>query len=307
MKLTSKIAALDLKPLDNDLEKSFMACFPKKSREELTQRISDVAVLILAMTRAQAEELDQETGAVKDDNSPKHRKRLQQFKQALDTAFPEKIWMNCYGEKPLDWTPCCCSEQQPDKILAFLERTVMEYLPRSVNQPHDIVPLTFWPDVIESSDSLPSSPCVVIVDGISLFHPDIRRILMQVAARENKDVAVLVFSPVLLAQHPLDGNIEQELKEISDMAFPRFSDFFDTLCEVGMNEQRRFQRWLFTSIPELLLRFHNRASLSALLHKLGPQHMADLLRTDFPHPTNQYGEQKGMRLVHPGGQRGGFV
>jgi hypothetical protein len=291
--LEAKLNELRRKKPAADPEKSFLALFPKGEAEPL--RIKNTWFFVIAMTRAQAGELDQETGVFTTKNSPNQTARLHQFKETLDRIFPHKAWLEHYGETPEDWVPFLRGTH--GTISELLEREVMEYHVRSAAEA-EMFPLSFWPDV---KPKVKSSPYVLIIDGISLFHPMIRNTLQQEVSKEKDRAAVLVLSPVIHEQHPLEGAVETELDNTVKWAFTRFTTYCDALCEVNVSEHRRFQRWLFANIPELILRYYG-VSSSTLLHDLAPKKIAELL-TESPYPNKTFGEQRGIKLV--GGARGG--
>lgn len=230
--------------------------FMKKPGE--LERIVNVSFVVVAMTRKEAQQLKEEAEIFQQENSPKQAKRFQALKEEFGKGFPDTdAWLEHYGEKPEDWIPHICSAQPENRIAALLEHVVITH--------YENIPVTFWPDVEDSDKGFFAEESqkqtaawkklprgyVLVIDGVSLFHPNIRRTLQQVSHREKR-VALLLFSPLKAGQHPVEKLIEEELESELQWAFGSFAYSFDRLCEVGVNHERGFQRWLLASVPDLV-------------------------------------------------------
>jgi len=102
---------------------------------------------------------------------------------------------------------------------------------------------------IRTWDYLRRLGCVIIVDAISLFHPQVLNKLLKAEITSNENVAFLVLSPV----NPLDIKanklLEEIIKDQIEPAFLRFNDL-DKLCEIGIGDLRAMKRWFVSVIPE---------------------------------------------------------
>ena len=268
MTIETKINELQRKsPLpDGSLEKQFLEQFTGKPPKLKPEQIINVPVVVVAMTRAEAEQLMQaDVDVFRNKNLTEQTTRLQALRHELTKLFPSQVevdaWLKHYGAKSEDWIPHCCSVGEKNRIAALLEHAVIMH--------HTSLPVTFWPDVMASEigyfadDRSTRSHAwnqikrgyVLVIDGISLFHPRIRNPLNQ-TAQQGRHSAILIISPLQAAPHPVDRLIEQEIECEVQWVFARFADFFDRLCEIGVNHDRGVQRWLFAIVPELALRIN---------------------------------------------------
>lgn len=270
-------------------------------RSEVERELSGIGFVaipfvIAAMTHNEATGLINEAAFDSPSVAPNARERFQEFRALLEehdigvADLPSR-----YSDDRENWKPHACQ-------LSTI-RQVIEDMARHINQQRSEIPAlpSFHPQFLsaeffaeededtrlETWDQLGRSGCVIVVDAVSMFHPDLRRILLRSEMGSNERVAMLVLSPVNSCAIPVNQLIEQEMSLHMQRAFARFSRHLDKLCEMGIGDLRALQRWLFTVLPEA----------------------AAIVQGNRPNPSNrkiireQMGEPLGMEQVIFG-QRG---
>jgi hypothetical protein len=100
--------------------------------------------------------------------------------------------------------------------------------------------------------SIARSGCLVVVDELSLFHEEIRRAFEESPIPDGEQVALVTLSawdpmadtPYARAREQLNGYLAAAAK--------RFSVGLDPLCELGIPERHRLDRWLHVSLPSTM-------------------------------------------------------
>lgn len=92
--------------------------------------------------------------------------------------------------------------------------------------------------------------CVLVVDNLSLFHPELRQAFLSSALFNNDQVAIVTVSPFDPAQEPMIQALETETRTQLAGLFARFAQDFDPRCELAVGDERRLKRWLHLSLPE---------------------------------------------------------
>lgn len=90
---------------------------------------------------------------------------------------------------------------------------------------------------------------VIIIDSISLFHPDIREHFIQSGLGTSRSSSILVVSPYSHSSHPVNYFLEQEIRLRIQATFNRY-DELDLRCECGAAETRTLKRWLMNILPK---------------------------------------------------------
>jgi hypothetical protein len=129
--------------------------------------------------------------------------------------------------------------------------------------------------------------CVCIVDEISLYHPRLRTAFLASPFASSAQVAMVTISPLDPYRMPPYNEIEIELSQRLAAAFDRFALDYDPQCEFSIGDERRFKRWLHSSVPHTLQTLHepqpNRSSIVAFADELGREadrQVAGLLYTE---------------------------
>jgi hypothetical protein len=98
----------------------------------------------------------------------------------------------------------------------------------------------------DTCDALTASNAIIVIDAISLFHPDLRERLIQSGITDEKSVSTLTFSPVDPSAIHVNQLVEQMAQVALVRAFKRFKSDFDQRCEFGIGDLLAMQRWLYS-------------------------------------------------------------
>ncbi len=227
---------------------------------EVEQAISHAMItvpfVIAAMNHDQATDLFTET--VFDDPAVAQieRERFRQFMAALHAHGLEALVPH-YGVRPENWQPYTCEGAAIGKIISDMIDHI-NLVRREMPGMQLICPRFSSGDFFEedrvkrlqSWEQLKQSGGVLIVDAVSLFHPGLRQKLAQSETASNERIAMLVLSPVNSRANQVDQLIEEVIDSQMALAFSRFDEHLDRLCEIGVGDLRAIQRWLYTILPE---------------------------------------------------------
>jgi hypothetical protein len=117
--------------------------------------------------------------------------------------------------------------------------------------------------------------CVVVLDELSLYHPRLRTALLASSFASSPQVAMVTIAPLNPYRLPPYNQIESELRRRLAAAFDRFALDYDPQCEFSVGDERRFKRWLHSSIPQTLQTLRepqpDRTRIAAFADELGQQ------------------------------------
>ena len=120
--------------------------------------------------------------------------------------------------------------------------------------------------------------CVVLVDEISLFHPQLREAFQNSPFFNNDQVAIVTVSPLDPGRERIEALLEDATRRRLAGTFDRYAVEYDPQCELAVGDERRFKRWLHCSLPATLLRLQepqpDRGALGALAAELGEPGLA---------------------------------
>jgi hypothetical protein len=97
--------------------------------------------------------------------------------------------------------------------------------------------------------------CLVIVDELSLFHERVRRTFAASPLPSGEQVAFVTVSPLDPFAGPPHASIRRQLDAYLAQPARRFSEVLDPLCEMGIAERRRLNRWLHSNLPQAVANF----------------------------------------------------
>jgi len=233
--------------LENDVDK-----IDRKLRE-LDQRYFPqseikIHVVVVAMTNTQAEELCNSSFESNEDISPNDRRRISNFLNILAEfggVHPEN-----YGAESIDWIPNALSAAPISKMIEdvckeapFYNGICIELKTFSAQDYYDLIA-----DRVRTRRSIDAVEGIVIVDAVSLSHPDIFKIYSNLPIHST-NLAVMVVAPMNYMDHRLNRSIEELIcnHEYSKL---RFSSSVDPLCEFSVADLHSFNRWLFRFLRE---------------------------------------------------------
>lgn len=218
-------------------------------------KVCRIPVVIAAMTYTEAVDLITERIFKRSDVSETEHIRFTNFKNALQ-VYGVTDFISHYAEKQEMWKP-------PPDFNTPINIIIQELLPH-INKrengqkfchvsPHFISGNFFSQEADirrETRRELERSGGIVIIDAISLFHPILYSNILRSGIWTNKQVALLILSPVDATTLPVNQLIVEFIDSQMEPVFTRFHHDFDRLCEIGIGNLQSLKRWLFSILPE---------------------------------------------------------
>jgi Domain of unknown function (DUF4062) len=218
-----------------------------------TVPVIGVPLVIAAMTASEAAGLYANPGKVGYELGGKVQERFEELKTALGQAL-----LSRYGS-----TRGECRSPGSQLTLTALSLQAIQRLARAKNsrlqgraiklQRYSFEGLVSGPPELrllyrEMSDA----GCILVVDELSLFHPEVRRALAQSPMVTSPHTAILTVSPFPAYAHAQAQILREELKAQLRGVFDRFESDYDPQCELNVGDECRVRRWLHQSLPETL-------------------------------------------------------
>lgn len=246
----------------------------------------EIPFVIVAMTRDQADAL--KTGTAHDHPAvaPSERTRCEEFKRALqEHGIDIANLPGIYGEDREDWRPHTPDEITIRKIVSEVVELVS--VKRSDIGERAITPKFRSSDFFNEDedtrekawDDLGRLGCVVIVDAVSMFHPELCHDFLSSRIDSSEQVAMLVLSPVNPCDIPVNEAIEREIRERMKLAFAKFSAHLEKRYEFSAGNLLNLQRWLFSIVPEV----------ADTIQRMKPAYRVRI--------NSQYGPKQGMQRI----------
>ncbi len=254
-----------------DLPKNLCKEEPESPPQIEEQEPINVPFVIVAMNKQQASELIDETVLKGPKISEDELGRFRAFKEVFSKEVEN--WLSHYADVPESWRPHTCSES-----------TIYDIIDDAAKMNQSRYSKSAWPLICpkfcsaeffaededlqeETWRELKASGCVLIIDAISLFHPHIRKTLLDSGMGSKEKVAMLVLLPINHSAHQAQQLLETELHTHMRLAFARFNKHFDKLCEVSGSDLRTLNRWLFAILPETVANAQNMKPNDAMLQQ----------------------------------------
>jgi Domain of unknown function (DUF4062) len=168
---------------------------------------------------------------------------------------PEHWWQTRYGSSRTAWRPF----DGTDSVDAILNKAVAalnQRLNRLRGWTIRLRPYSFeslmrdnlvmWPVY----EDMARQGCLVIVDEISLFHEDVRKTFNNSPLSTAGQVALISLSPLDPMLGTPQALVRDKLDTYLATAAQRFNVGLDPLCEIGVSQPRRLDRWLGESLPQ---------------------------------------------------------
>jgi hypothetical protein len=165
------------------------------------------------------------------------------------------MWTTRYGQSRSAWRPFANVDETIEQVLSDavdkINRNANRLRGRTIRlQPYPLDALVqdnlaMWPIYRD----IARRGCLVVVDELSLFNEQVRQAFVTSPLRDGEQVAFVTLSPFdPTAVYP-HARIRMQLDEYLAQATKRFGEVFDPLCEMGVPERRRLDRWLYRSLP----------------------------------------------------------
>jgi hypothetical protein len=163
-------------------------------------------------------------------------------------------WIDRYGPTRSAWRPFADADESIEQMLsaavAGVNRDANLLRGRTMRlQSYGLDAVADDLDVWPIYRDIARTGCLVVADELSLFHEGVRGAFATSPLREGEQVALVTLSPFdPSGGDPLAG-IRKQLDQYLAQAARRFGEVFDPLCEMGVPERRRLDRWLYRSLP----------------------------------------------------------
>ena len=234
---------------------------------------TDIPFVIVAMTDKEATALIDEYIFEGDEIAPALHARFKEFKK----LFPEDAvqnWLVRYKEDREEWNPqpspeSCSIRDIISELVGFNPPTYRPFALPMI-QPQFCTSRFFSRNEDTQEQiwrEIGASGGVLIIDAVSLFHPKIRRTILDSGLMAKDHVAIVVISPIDLTAHDAHQFLETELRWRMKRAFTRFDKYLDKLCEIGVGDLRSFKRWLISVLPEAVSSIQNQKPSATTLRR----------------------------------------
>jgi len=233
-----------IKEVDEEL-RNIIAITVPSNRNTIT-----IPVAVVAMQQQEAAKLDV-VGEFKE---------LAKLKEAL-AAFQIKDIISCYGDSRNDWIPLFA--EQPLPIKTILNELVDRLNRTNAGLPgRPIIDVRYLSDELLSPiaserkhalDTLESEGGVLIIDAVSMYHPQIcDHLLKSQLIGPNNSIAMIVLSPLRLGAVTVNELLRAQIYVGPlERAFNYFGEHLNPFYEFGVADVCNLQRWLFTTLPKI--------------------------------------------------------
>jgi hypothetical protein len=234
--------------IDPSIDKKYFQNFCQS--KEITEEIGcEINIVLLVMNQSEAKELDSEN--VFSDYNTELRENFRKLKQTLANNGVIH-WVNHYQSTSEQWQPF--NQDIPQKNITQLIEEVIENVqsqPRIVSKFIDIRELN---QDNQSSfkllQQLRREGCIIIMDVISIQHPEMQHLFKSTALDAFPNTLVLMVAPIYSVfdiVKSIKGVIEQRI----DIEFYRRLELNDSKC-MKISDKTIFRNWLIGKVPGLL-------------------------------------------------------
>lgn len=237
-----------------------------------TGQVVGLPFVIISMTHSEAQEMVANPAQVADPESRQALRELlglsaeDQSTGALN-ANQELLavqFAGRYGAAREEWRPFGASNPTVSTLIGeFVTGLNSTHDPRLRGRTIKVQHYSFDP-IVEKNElyhpiyrDLAQNGCILVVDELSLLHPQIGEALLSFPFFTDKQVSVVSISPVNPYSSPLFKDLEAKVSQRLATAHYRFAKDYDPKCEISVGDDRRFKRWLNSSLPTVMqdLRF----------------------------------------------------
>lgn len=222
--------------------------------------LRQINFVIIAMTKSQARELVSKK-VFTNRRDDKQRKAYQELKKVLNRILKKysiEDLVELYGSKPEDWRLLTLSNSLTigEAIGSLLQTIPIKLSNRNSVERLNVRAIFASQEFLSDDFSIRSKAwtrlednCVVIIDAVSLFHPDIVQILIDSGFMTKSRIPLVILSPTIAENNPINellkSYIESGIIRLSH-ALARFETQLDVLCEFGISSDIAFKRWLMS-------------------------------------------------------------
>lgn len=249
---------------DNEADKKVAFMLPSKTIVEICPLLKpdndnvatvEIPFIVLAMTKPQARELLD--GKIFEDPevTPSTGIRFNNHKNLLADDGINDL-QQLYENSPEEWKPYEYGEIDIEQIIwQTLNHHNQEH--RSPADPV-LIPKFFTNDFFSNTESyqiakkmFEKKGGVIVIDAISLHHPQIYKRLSGSGLLANDKVGVLILSPLSKNMRQSNNLVEEVIRSNMDYAFDRFAIKCDPSCEIAIGDARIFKRWFINTLHKI--------------------------------------------------------
>lgn len=222
-------------------------------------RTVGLPVCVLCMTAAECQALKDDPALVGDRLGNQVQKQFEAIVQGLDAA--QIPWRDRYAQARDCWQPFGPGDASIGAIVEDIAREINERKVVKLRQRR--IKVQWYPfDAVKAQHcdgdvslrrvykEVAQAGCVLLVDELSLFHPDLNEAFRSSQLSNNEQVAMVTLSPFDPHRRSFDQLLEAEARRQLAGAFDRYASDYDPQCELAVADPRRLKRWLHASLPE---------------------------------------------------------
>lgn len=229
-----------------ELEEAIVASRPAL-RTSLGREASAIPLIIAAMTRGEAAELRRSLPAQLDAaiTAGSSGPNVAHLQRGISSAELQEM-LDQYGPTRESWRPFG-QESIDQMVREMAQRFGYELIPLS-----DVV-LSPKPELtakrLRTVYDLQRTSCLLIIDGLSLYHPGLRQLLSDSGLVTGaKPITTLFLAPVAPGYSQLLQQLRDSFSRTFAPVFFRF-DEYDQLCDFAAFSRLNLQRWLDRTLP----------------------------------------------------------
>jgi hypothetical protein len=222
-------------------------------------RTVGLPVTVLSMTFAECQALVAKPTVIGDRLGNEAQRQFERVTTALASAGVN--WQERYGPSRTGWQPFG-PEDKPignivEEIVERINRRkvekVLKFRIKIQWYPFDVLKAQLFEDYpcqLQVYGNIAQAGCVLLVDEMSLFHPDLHESFRNSPLYNNPHVSVVTLSP--FDPHPaaIEQLLDAEPRRKLAGAFARFAKDYDPQCELAVGGPLRLRRWLHCHLPE---------------------------------------------------------
>ncbi len=210
-----------------------------------------VPIVVVAMTKNEAEDL------ILNSDIRGDLKSFGKFTKIFSEKDIEQ-WLSQYKQDRESWQPYAFENDSIRKLIENMGKVINFWLRE--NKSSELIRLKFVAEQFFNEDDLDSqgelwkelidSGGIVIIDIVSLLHPEIREIFIQSHVSSHKNVALLGLTPMSISTLEATNLFLERIRYWMRNAFTRFSSDLDNTCDFGTSNMQAIERWLFNALPK---------------------------------------------------------
>ena len=245
----------------DELDRLIAAQLPKTNAQ-----VVGLPFVIIALKHQEAEELVVNPAQIADPEARQALRQLLGMPNEDDTQSPSANQPSFvaqlagrYGVSREDWKPFGADNPTISALISdFVSSLNGAHDPRLRGRSIKVQYYSFDP-IMETDETfhplyrdLAQNGCILVVDELSLLHRQVGEALLSFPFFTDQQVSVVSISPVNPYGSPLFKDLESKVSQRLSTAHYRFTKDYDPKCELSIGDDRRFKRWLHSSLPTVM-------------------------------------------------------